>query len=49
MVHAKIRTFRGLRNRNEDPNEYLEDLELAYEQDYSGREPADEVSGVHYR
>lgn len=39
MGQTKIRAFRGLRDGKEDPNEYLEDIEWAYEQDYQSREP----------
>ena len=49
MVHAKIRTFRGQRNGTEDPEEFLEDLDWAYEQDYASREPEDEINGAHYK
>ena len=39
MGQTKIRAFRGLRDGKEDPNEYLEDIEWAYEQDYQSGEP----------
>ena len=40
MGHTKIRVFRGTRDGKEDPNEFLEDIEWAYEQDFKSREPA---------
>ena len=40
MGHTKIRVFRGTRDGKEDPNEFLEDIEWAYEQEFKGREPA---------
>ena len=45
MGQTKIRAFKGLRNGREDPNEYLEDIEWAYEQDFKGKEPATAVDG----
>ena len=32
-IHAKIRPFRGLRDGKEDPQEYVEDIEFAYDQE----------------
>lgn len=36
---SKIRPFRGLKNGKQDPNEFLEDIEWAYNQEYSRRSP----------
>lgn len=41
---TKIRIFRGLRDGKEDPMEFLEDVDWAYEQDYKGKEPASSQS-----
>ncbi|KAL8825271.1 MAG: hypothetical protein Q9170_007862, partial [Blastenia crenularia] len=38
MGGTKIRPFKGLRDGKEDPEEYLEDLDWAYEQDYEDKE-----------
>ena len=48
MGQTKIRGFRGLRDGKEDPNEYLEDIEWAYEQDYESREPDSQDGKAHY-
>lgn len=39
MGQTKIRTFKGLRDGKEDPNEFLEDIDWAYDQDYKSKEP----------
>ena len=39
MGQTKIHPFKGLRDGKEDPKEYIEDIEWAYEQDYKAREP----------
>ena len=39
MGQTKIRPFKGLRDGKEDPKEYIEDIEWAYEQDYKAKEP----------
>ena len=41
MGLTKIRAFKGLRDGKEDPAEFIEDIEWAYEQDYKPREPAE--------
>ena len=46
MGQTKIRAFKGLRNGREDPNEYLLDIEWAYEEDLKGKEPAIAADGL---
>ena len=44
MGQTKIRSFKGLRDGKEDPMEYIEDIEWAYEQDFKAKEPRDLTS-----
>lgn len=39
MGYTKIKKFRGLKDGKEDPAEFLEDVEWAYEQDFNINEP----------
>ena len=45
---TKVRAFRGLRDAKEDPNEYLDGIEWAYEQDYQSREPGADEAKIQY-
>ena len=47
MGQTKIRVFKGLRDGKEDPNEFIEDLEWAYDQDYKSKEPRPSASNNH--
>ena len=40
MGHTTIRPFQGLKNGKEDPDDFIEDIEWAYEQDYKSNSPA---------
>jgi len=48
MGGTKIRPFKGLRDGRENPQEYLEDIEWAYEQDCQSNESSgDEANQVY--
>ena len=48
MGHTRIKPFKGLKNGKEDPIEFLEDLEWAYEQSYEDKTPADPIEAAVY-
>ena len=49
MGGTKIRPFKGLKDGKENPEEYLEDIEWAYDQDYQNNEPVNGEAAAAYK
>ena len=49
LVQVKIRTFHGLRDGKESPEEYIEDVEWAYERDVKPQDPLGATAHKTYR
>ena len=48
MGHTKLRAFKGLQSDKENAEEFLEDLDWAYEQDYKLSEPGGAPEAEEY-
>ncbi|MCJ1349720.1 hypothetical protein MMC31_007961, partial [Peltigera leucophlebia] len=46
---SKIRPFRGLRNNTENPEKFLQSIELLYQVDYKHDEPEDPDEGHAFK